>query len=230
DSAVKANALKSDFIKNLSYEIRIPLQAINEYSRLIADCADPGTKEYLRNFTDLIEHNSELLTTIINDVIHLSELESDTMNVQRQLVSLRVLCRTVVETLRSRVKNPDLKIRLASNLPDIQINSDQSRVQQILLNLLINAVKFTPKGTITLGYKVDEDKNEVNFYVEDTGIGINPENKEKIFERFVKLDSNTQGAGLGLTISRMLARLLGGDLSLDTSYLGGARFVLSLPR
>lgn len=230
DSALKANALKSDFIKNLSYEIKIPLQAINEYSKLIADCADPNTKEYLGRFTDLIDYNGELLTTIINDALHLSQLESDTMPVQKQIVSLRTLCQATIDTLQRRNKNTALKLQLAENLPDIQINTDQSRLQQILQNLLINAIKFTEKGTITLGYEVDEENGKVSFYVADTGIGINPENSEKIFDRFVKLDPNVQGAGLGLTISRMLARLLGGTLVLDSSYTGGARFVLTLPR
>ena len=108
--------------------------------------------------------------------------------------------------------------------------TDPQRVHQILLNLLTNAAKFTPKGSITLAYSVDSEKETVTFSVTDTGIGIKADKKDLIFERFVKLDKETQGAGLGLTISRLLARILGGDVILDTTYTKGARFLLILPK
>lgn len=229
DTALKANALKSDFIKNLSHEITVPLNAITEYAHLISDFSDPTAREALSRYNQQIDYNCDLLSTIFNDALHLSQLESDTMPVQRQTVSLLTICNTALDTIRTRVKNPELTLKLDDDCPDIQIATDQSRLHQILLKLLYNAVKFTHRGTITLGYKLDEDTNTVRFHVTDTGIGINPENKEKIFERFVKLDPNVQGAGLGLTLARMMARMLGGDLVLDTTYLDGASFILTLP-
>ena len=240
DQAQKANNLKSDFIKNMSYEVKLPLQAINEYSHLIADCiahSDLGSEtqassistKHLTRFADLIELNSELLSTIIEDVLRLSEIESSSLPIQSQVIQLRLLCESTLASIRRRTK-PGVTMTLDPNVPKLELFSDPTRVQQILNNLLVNATKFTDQGSIVLSYRLSDDGDNVVFSVTDTGIGINPENKEKIFERFVKLDRDTQGAGLGLTIARMLARNLGGDLTLDTTYTGGARFVLTIPK
>lgn len=229
DQAQKANNLKGDFIKNMSYEVMVPLQAINEYSKLLVDCSDATNKPYLERFANLIDLNSELLSTIVNDVLRLSEIEGSSMPIHNHVIKLRTLCRAAIDSVRHRLK-PGVTLILDPEAPDIDAFSDPQRIQQILLNMLVNAAKFTDKGSITLSYRVDERANKIIFTVTDTGIGINPENKEKIFDRFVKLDKSTQGAGLGLTISRLIARLLGGDLVLDTKYTQGARFVFTLPR
>lgn len=229
DQAQKANTLKTDFIKNMSHEVTVPLQAINEYCKLLVDCSDATNKKYLEHFSNLVYLNSELLTTIVNDVLRLSEIESATMPIQRHVVHLNALCQTSIDSMRHRV-GEGVEIKFIPSQPDIDIFTDPQRVQQILLNLLTNAAKFTEKGSITLSYATDETRSNILFSVTDTGIGIKPGNKEKIFERFVKLDGNTQGAGLGLTISRLIARMLGGDVILDTSYTAGARFILKLPK
>lgn len=228
--AEKANNLKSDFIKNMSYEVKVPLQAITEYSRLIADCADSTGIKHITRFADMLELNTELLSTIIGDVLRLSEIEAATLPIHQQVVNLQSLCSATVEAIQHRVK-PGVTMQLAPDAPKLDLFTDPTRVQQILNNLLVNAAKFTSKGSITLDYRNCPDKGVVEFSVTDTGIGINPDNREKIFDRFVKLDRDTQGAGLGLTISRLLARYLGGDLILDVSYPGpGSRFVLTLPK
>lgn len=229
DQAQKANAMKTDFIKNMSREVTVPLQAINEYCKLIVDFADGSNKKHLEHFVNLVDLNSELLTTLINDVLRLSEIESSSMPVHRHVVKLNTLCSASVDSMRRRI-GPDVQLRFIPVNPEIDLYTDPQRVQQILLNLLTNAAKFTEKGTITLTYGMDDDNSNVVFTVTDTGIGIKPENKEKIFDRFVKLDEETQGAGLGLTISRLIARLLGGDVTLDTTYTNGARFKLTLPK
>ncbi len=239
DQAQKANNLKSDFIKNMSYEVKVPLQAITEYSHLIADCVAnaPSTQSdtppnqsarHLARFADLLELNSELLSTIINDVLRLSEIESNPLPVQAQVVQVKALCEATIASVRHRV-TPGVTLSLDPDVPNADFFTDPIRLQQILNNLLTNAAKFTATGSIVLSYATGRDGKEMTFTVTDTGIGINPENKEKIFDRFVKLDRDSQGAGLGLTISRLLARHLGGDLWLDTSYKAGARFCLSLP-
>ena len=240
DQAQKANNLKSDFIKNMSYEVRVPLQAITEYSHLIADCVagssyttagttpNPSAK-HLTHFADLLELNSELLSTIINDVLSLSEIESNPLPVQMQVVQLKALCEATISSVRHRVK-PGVTLSLAPDTPKADFFTDPTRLQQILNNLLTNAAKFTSSGSITLSYEMDKEYKNMIFSVTDTGIGIPPKNKERIFERFFKLDRDSQGAGLGLTISRLLARNLGGDLWLDTTYTKGARFILSLPK
>ena len=237
DRAQKANNLKGDFIKNMTYEVKVPLQAINEYSHLIADCVS-GTDgnvmvtslKHLGHFADLVEFNSELLNTIIDDVFRLSEIESDSMPLHPQVINLKSLCEGAITSVEHRVL-PGVNIRLAPGLERLDLFADPIRVQQVLNNMLTNAAKFTHDGSIIVDYKLDENTDRVEISVTDTGIGINPENKEKIFDRFVKLDRDSQGAGLGLTIARLIARHMGGELALDTSYTGsGARFVFTLPR
>lgn len=228
DIAQKANNLKTDFIKNMSYEVNAPLKAINEYCRLIVDCSDATNKKYLERFSSLVELNSELLTTIINDVLHISEIDSSSVPIHNRSTDLRALCSMVLDGVRHRL-SAGVALQFDTASPTISVLTDPQRVHQILLNLLTNAAKFTAKGSITLAYTIDDDNKKVTFSVTDTGIGIKPTNKEAIFDRFVKLDRETQGAGLGLTISRMLARILGGDLNLDTSYNKGARFIFTLP-
>ena len=228
--AEKANNLKSDFIKNMSYEVKVPLQAITEYSRLIADCAGASGTKHITRFADMLELNAELLSTIVNDVLRLSEMESSPMPIHAQVVNVQSLCMATAEAIRHRVA-PGVKLNVDTSSGRVDLFTGAARVQQILNNLLINAAKFTPKGSITLGYCESADGNTVEFSVTDTGIGINPNNKEKIFDRFVKLDRESQGAGLGLTISRLIARRLDGDLYLDTTYTGhGSRFILTLPK
>lgn len=227
DLAQKANNLKSDFIKNMSYEVKAPLKAIHEYSRLIVDCADASNHKYLERFTSLLELNSELLTTIIEDVLNISEIDSKSVPINNKATDLRNLSTMVLDGVRHRV-SPNVSLQFDASSPSISLFTDPQKLHQILLNLLTNAAKFTPKGSITLGFKEEDDK--VVFSVTDTGIGIKPDKKEVIFDRFVKLDHDTQGTGLGLTISRLIARMLGGDVELDTTYNKGARFILYLPK
>lgn len=229
DQAQKANNMKTDFIKNMSYEVKAPLKAINEYCKLIVDCADATNKKYLERFTSLVELNSELLSTIINDVLHISEIDSESVPIHNRPVELRPLCTMVLDGVRHRL-SPNVSLMFDTSSPNISLFTDPQRIHQILLNILTNAAKFTTKGSITLAYTVDNEKETVTFSVTDTGIGIKADKKDVIFDRFVKLDKETQGAGLGLTISRMMARILGGDVVLDTTYTKGARFLLILPK
>lgn len=229
DIAQKANNLKSDFIKNMSYEVTVPLQAITEYSHLIADCVGDSGNKHLKEFADLIELNSELLSTIVNDVLRLSEIDSESMPVQSQVVNAKLLSQFTIESVKRRVR-PGVELCLDAPDERVDMFTDPTRVQQILNALLTNAAKFTSHGKITLAYRLIDDGDKVEFSITDTGIGIKAENKDKIFDRFFKLDAETQGAGLGLTIARLLARLLGGDVSLDTSHRGGARFLFILPK
>ncbi|MDE7474073.1 MAG: two-component sensor histidine kinase, partial [Duncaniella sp.] len=134
-----------------------------------------------------------------------------------------------IDGVRPRV-SPGVTLKFDESSPSISLFTDPQRLHQILLNLLTNAAKFTSEGSITLAYTVDPDKEKVIFSVTDTGIGIKADKHETIFGRFVKLDKETQGAGLGLTISRMLARLMGGDIVVDSHYNKGARFILTLPQ
>lgn len=228
DRAEKASNFKSDFIKNLSREVAIPLKAISEYTHLIVDCTDSSGKSYLERYTDLIDQNCQLVNSIASDVLHLAEIDSASLSVQRRSVDLYRTVSAVVDTVSTRVP-AGVTLALDEASPRIEINTDPRRLQQILLALTGNAVKFTREGSIVVSYEITPDRENVEISVTDTGIGIPSEQSERIFERFVKLDKDTQGVGLGLTIARLVARLLGGDVRLDTSYAGGARFVLTLP-
>lgn len=229
NEAQKANNLKTEFIKNMSFEVKVPLEAVNEYSRLIADCVEESGKPQLARFADLVEQNSELLTTIIEDVLRLSEIESESMSVKKEVVNIARICKLGIDTMEKRA-HKGVTMQFDPSGEGVQIYTDPRRLQQILNNLLSNAAKFTPRGTITVACRENLQARTVEISVTDTGIGIHPESKERIFERFVKLDRESQGAGLGLTIARLVARLLGGDVKLDTSYTDGSRFVVILPK
>lgn len=228
DRAEKANNFKSDFIKNLGREVAIPLKAISEYTHLIVDCTESSSKSYLERYSDLIDQNCQLVNSIAADVLRLAEIDSATLSVRRSMADLYRTVSAVVDTVATRVPG-GVTLALDEASPRIEINTDPRRLQQILLALIGNAVKFTVAGSIVVSYGLSADREHVEIAVTDTGIGIPPEQAERIFERFVKLDKDTQGVGIGLTIARLVARLLGGDVRLDTSYTRGARFVLTLP-
>ncbi|MCM1222759.1 MAG: HAMP domain-containing histidine kinase, partial [Lachnospiraceae bacterium] len=224
DMAMKANNLKSDFIKNMSREVSVPLQAITEYSGLIVDCAESSQKKYLERFCQMVELNSELLNTMINDMLSLADLDSSSssITITRKSVRLYEICEMAVETTKHRVGDGVKMSFVHDGQPDANINVDAQRIQQILINLLVNSAKFTQKGHISLFAHISPDKKSVSFTVEDTGIGVPPEMNERIFDRFYKISKESQGAGLGLTISRLLAKLQDGTLTLDTTYNHGA--------
>lgn len=228
DMAEKADKLKTEFINNMSHEVKVPLQAMLQYSQMILENVDDDRKKFLSTFADRLVINCELVNTIVNDVLQLAELHNSTLKVSEQPYDLLPICEAAADALRPRL-HPGVTLDVTAPAGDIIIRTDRYRLQQILTNLLSNAVKFTDEGTVSLSMSTTADNSQVIFTVTDTGIGIDPSYAETIFERFSKLDNNIPGAGLGLTIARLLAHLLGGDLILDTAYRAGARFILSLP-
>ncbi len=228
DSAMQSNQFKTDYIRNMSNELTVPLNAIVEYSHLIVDCTDANDKPYLERYAEQVESNCTFLAAIVNDVLHLSEIESEQVSLRRELVDLRRLAEISVETIRPML-HKGIEIVFDSESPNPETYTDPRRVQQILINVLGNAAKYTRQGRIFLECHIVNGGKSVAIAISDTGPGLPAADKERIFERFVKLDKNAQGIGLGLPISRLLARLLGGDLVLDTTYTHGARFIFTLP-
>lgn len=224
DKAQESDRLKTAFIRNISHEVRTPLNAINGFSQLLCSSDFELSQEERQDMKDRISKNAEALTDIFSEVLEMSEGESLH---SRSDVDVNTLCREMIEE-QKKVNEKGLDIRYASSLPDdFKVHTNEPNVRLILHHLLNNAVKFTEKGGVTL--KCEVIGQQLVMSVADTGIGIEPDNRERIFDNFVKLDDYADGVGLGLPLSRRLARLLGGDVTYDYGYTGGARFLFTLP-
>lgn len=224
DKAQESDRLKTAFIRNISHEVRTPLNAINGFSQLLCSSDFELSQEERQDMKDRISKNAETLTDIFSEVLEMSEGESLH---SRSDVDVNTLCREMIEE-QKKVNEKGLDIRHASSLPDdFKVHTNEPNVRLILRHLLDNAVKFTEKGGVTL--KCEVIGQQLVMSVADTGIGIDPDNRERIFDNFVKLDDYADGVGLGLPLSRRIARLLGGDVTYDYGYTGGARFLFTLP-
>lgn len=229
DKAKAADEMKTMFIHNMSHEIRTPLNAIVGFSQLLTDPRVELEPEKRMKFSHLIEYNSTLLTTLVNDVLDISELESGKYATEQRECRCNELCRTALSTVE-QCRPEGVELRFTSEMDDsYTLVTDRKRVEQVLVNFLTNAEKYTTEGEIRLHCSLAENPGKVTFSVTDTGCGIPPEKAETVFERFVKLDPFKQGTGLGLSICRTIAGLLQGEVRLDTAYTQGARFVFILP-
>lgn len=231
DEAKSADKLKTDFINNMSHEVKAPLAAIVEYSKLIVDCVPEDKTNYLQRFANIIDLNSKLIITLLNDVLDIASLEHGTMNIDYKPSNVYDMCAFALDNLFENEGRTSKGVEVVFNTekrPDVVVETDPQRVGQVLLNLLSNADKFTDRGRISLDFDYDTEHERLTFIVTDTGIGVPASQSEAIFSRFRKLDNTSPGCGLGLYISRLLAKLLGGDITLDTSYHGGARFIFSI--
>ena len=221
---------KSLFLSNMSHEIKTPLNALAGFSEVLTT---PGIDEATRTqCNDVIQLNSELLLKLINDVVDISCLDVANMKFSITTHEIVTLCRNVVKML-DNIKQTSADIRFETELASLEIETDQGRLQQMLVNLLVNATKFTKEGSITLALRLDE-KGFAEFSVTDTGCGIPLERQSTIFGRFEKLNEGVQGTGLGLSICKLIIKRLGGEIWVDSGYTAGARFVfihpLSLPQ
>jgi signal transduction histidine kinase len=226
DKAEEANRLKSSFLANMSHEIRTPLNAIVGFSGVLVN--EEISNEERAQFCDIIRVNSDLLLHLINDILDLSRIESGKMQFISEKVDVLALCNASLRTSEF-ARRTEAAFIFETTLMRLIMYTDGQRVQQVLINLLSNASKFTQKGFITLRVAVNEAKTEAVFCVQDTGCGIPPEKAETIFERFEKLNEYAQGTGLGLSISKVIVERLGGRIWVDTEYRDGARFFFTLP-
>ena len=216
DQARQANRHKSDFISNMTHEVTTPLNALVESAHLIVDNVSSEKRKYLDRFARTIDVSAEMIRTLINDVLEMNNLDSGTLLIQRATIPLNTICIAALQSMRIHTK-PGVQLRWANEKEPTQvIFTDARRVEQVLVNLLSNGLKFTDEGYVELAYTVDTEAGTTTFTVTDTGIGV-PEGKEEIiFERFEKLSPSSQGNGLGLSISRMIAIQLNGSLYIDT--------------
>lgn len=224
-NAENAMQSKSLFLSNMSHEIRTPLSALSGFSSLLTEQAlDEETR---RQCGDIIQQNSDLLLKLINDVIDLSNLEIGNMKFNFNYYDAIAICNNVIDTV-NKVKQTQAELRFNTSLPSLKLYTDDSRLQQLLINLLINATKFTPQGNITLEVQ-QESEDFALFSVTDTGCGIPLEKQSSIFNRFEKLNEGAQGTGLGLSICQLIIERIGGKIWIDPNYTTGCRFYFTHP-
>lgn len=229
EQAEASNRMKSEFIHSMSHEIRTPLNAIVGFSQLLATPDNDSSEEEKSEYSHIILHNSELLTSLVNDILDLSSLESGEYVTNIAPCCCNDICRMAMDAVRYRVaRGVDLRFR--SEVPDdYELNTDGARLKQVLIHILSNAAKFTQAGSITMGCSLTEVPGRVTFSVADTGPGVPPDKVDIIFNRFTKVDLFKQGTGLGLALCRSIAHVLHGEVDYDRSYTQGARFLFILP-
>ena len=210
DRAEESNRLKSAFLANMSHEIRTPLNSIVGFSDVLA--VGGNTEEEQQTYYQIIKTNSDLLLRLINDILDLSRLE----------------CRQVVASV-SVSRQSGNQFLFVSDYESFRMTTDIQRMQQVIINLMSNADKFTRKGKITLEFSVNEETEMAVFSVTDTGCGFPKEKQKLVFERFEKLNEYAQGTGLGLSICKLIVHKWKGDIWIDSEYTGGARFMFSHP-
>lgn len=221
EAAEQSNWLKTMFIQNMSHEIRTPLNSIVGFSGVLVDMLDE--KEDIGQYVALIESNSKLLLKLVGDILDISILDSE-VEIKHNAVDVNACCQASIDAAGASF-DPGVKLIFEPACDELIINSNYSYIVQVLDNLLGNASKFTHEGSVTLAYEVKKEENQLIFTVTDTGIGIPVEEQERVFERFVKLDNFSQGAGLGLSICRIVAERLGGYLRIDKGYTQGTRVI-----
>ena len=224
-NAENATSAKSIFLSNMSHEIRTPLNALSGFSSLLTE--ENLDNETRRQCNEVILQNSELLLKLINDVIDLSSLEFGKIQFCINKYNVVNICRNVIDTV-SKIKQTQAAICFITELESMDIETDDARLQQVLINLLINATKFTSQGSIILELR-KQSEQELLFSVTDTGCGIPKEKQAAIFRRFEKLNENAQGSGLGLSICQLIIEHIGGKIWIDSDYTGGSRFFFTHP-
>lgn len=225
ERAEQASRMKSDFIQNMSHEVRTPLNSIVGFSRIVASQARSGESA---EFADIIEQSSTDLMRLIDDVLDIALLDQTDELPRPDCCEMLNRCRDCADRMLEKVK-PGVSLVFESGLENPVVWTNARRVEQVLLHLLHNAAKFTDKGQITLCYDAFPACGTLRFTVTDTGPGIAPGHREEVFERFVKLDPFSQGTGLGLPICRIIAEKLGGTLRVDPDYVRGCRMIFEIP-
>lgn len=223
EKAENSERLKSVFLANMSHEIRTPLNAIVGFSRLMSEVEAPEDKA---EFCRIIEENNNRLLQLINDLLDISKLEANMAKFNIQAISMHEICTEAYNAFCLRCP-PEVELINEATEKDLFAMADKTRTMQIISNLIDNALKFTKHGSIRFGYHLKD--NYIEVYTTDTGIGIDPQNINNIFNRFVKANEKIQGTGLGLSISKTLVEKMGGEISVESQYGKGTTFRFTLP-
>ena len=227
ERAEESDMLKSAFLANMSHEIRTPLNAIVGFSSLMQ--SEELSQEERAEYCDIVVNNSEMLLTLLNDILDISSLECGKIRFNYASEEIVQICQHALMTT-AHTRQEGVEGRFECAVDSFMLTTDAHRLSQILINLLTNAGKFTSEGSITLSVEIDKEHGEVLFSVTDTGPGIPPDKQEMVFNRFEKLEGNKKkGTGLGLAICRQIAVIIGGRIWVDPTYTGGARFIFAHP-
>ena len=227
ERAEESDMLKSAFLANMSHEIRTPLNAIVGFSSLMQ--SEELSQEERAEYCDIVVNNSEMLLTLLNDILEISSLECGKIRFNYASEEIVQICQHALMTT-AHTRQEGVEGRFECAVDSFMLTTDAHRLSRILINLLTNAGKFTSEGSITLGVEIDKEHGEVLFSVTDTGPGIPPDKQEMVFNRFEKLEGNKKkGTGLGLAICRQIAVIIGGRIWVDPTYTGGARFIFAHP-
>lgn len=225
EKAENLDRLKSAFLANMSHEIRTPLNSIVGFASLLAESED---KEEREEYLAIMQENSELLLQLISDILDLSKIEAGTLDFNMGYLNVKDLCEDIVRYYDIK-EDKEVPVVLAPGLPDYRIYSDKKRLMQVIINFINNALKFTHEGQVLLDYHFEENDNQIEFSVTDTGIGIAPEKAGKVFDRFVKLNTFSKGTGLGLSICRSIVDHLKGSIGVESELGVGSRFWFTHP-
>lgn len=225
EKAENLDRLKSAFLANMSHEIRTPLNSIIGFASLLVDAEK---KEERQEYITIMQENTELLLQLISDILDLSKIEAGTLEFTMDRLNIKDFCEDIIRHYEIK-RDKAVSVILAPELPNIVIYTDKKRLFQVITNFINNALKFTIEGHILLEYKLKENTNEVEFSVTDTGVGINPDTIDNVFERFVKLNTFSKGTGLGLSICRSIIEFLGGSIGVESEVGVGSRFWFTHP-
>ena len=226
ERAEESSRLKSAFLANMSHEIRTPLNAIVGFSDVLS--AGGASEEEQRGYFEIIRTNSDLLLRLINDILDVSRLEADRVILSLESCNVVQICQQVVASV-AQARRSTNQFLFECEREVVEMRTDVQRLQQVVINLLSNADKFTKEGTITLKLEPDTAGNVAVFSVTDTGCGIPLDKQKRVFERFEKLNEYVQGTGLGLSICKLTVEKWGGEIWIDPAYTDGARFIFTHP-
>lgn len=225
--AEQASKMKSLFLANMSHEIRTPLNAIEGFSRVMCET---DSQDERSKYMEIIESNNARLLTLINEILDLSRVESGEVAIKKTMTDLNEICKNLQNTFKFRCPEA---VQMVWNKPNmvVTLNTDANRLMQVFSNLISNALKHTSKGSITYGYRLISDGQEVEFFVSDTGSGIAPEDMEHIFKSYVSKDAETMqnGYGLGLPLCKIIVEKLGGNITVSSTLGEGSTFRFVLP-
>jgi signal transduction histidine kinase len=230
----QASQLKSQFLANMSHEFRTPLNAILGYTSMLLQGVSGEVSPPQKNKMLRVDSNARHLLSIINDILDISRIEAGKMPLHLEEFEMPALISELLAEVEPLIQKAKLQTLTEVQLAGSMVHSDRQKVKQIVLNLLTNAIKFTPQGEVKVVVRSDEERRELRIAVQDTGIGIATQDHDKVFEDFRQADSSVTreygGAGLGLAICRRLAKMLDGRIELHSELGGGSTFTLVIPR